>query len=149
MAEEPRFFLRIGLFSLVVAAVYWFLSYDVTGTFLLSFLVVGAGFFTIVVAVSVRETRAELVPEEQRSRTRKLIGVADRILGFAEHSGPSAAGPLTLEEEPLPQSSIWPVAVAGAALLVGLGLIYGGWLWLPGLLLGAIATWGWVTELDA
>lgn len=148
MAEELRFFLRIGLFLLATAIVYWFSSYDVVGTFLLAFVVLGAGFFFIVTGVSFRATRSEVVPGEARSKTKKVVAIADRILGFEEDAGETAAGPLSIEDEPIPQSSIWPVVVAVAALLVGLGLIYGGWLWLPGLLLAAVATWGWLTELE-
>ncbi len=149
MAEELRFFLRIALFTLATAVVYWFLSYDVIGTFLLAFVVLGATFFFVVVAGSVRESRSEIVSGEPGSKKARVLGIADRVLGFAERPGPAAAGPLSLEEEPIPQASVWPVVVALAALLVGLGLIYGGWLWVPGVLVGAVATWGWLTELDA
>jgi hypothetical protein len=39
------------------------------------------------------------------------------------------------------------VAAGIAAMLIGLGLVYGPWLWLPGLVLLAATVWGWVTEL--
>jgi hypothetical protein len=34
-------------------------------------------------------------------------------------------------------------------MLVGLGLLYGPWLWIPGATLGAAATYGWITQTDA
>lgn len=35
------------------------------------------------------------------------------------------------------------------ATMVGLGLVYGPWLTLPGVVVAAFAVWGWLTQLDA
>jgi hypothetical protein len=34
------------------------------------------------------------------------------------------------------------------ALLVGLGLVYGPWLLLPGIVVLAFTVWGWITQFD-
>ena len=33
--------------------------------------------------------------------------------------------------------------------MIGLGLVYGPWLLLPGVVLAAITIWGWITQFDA
>ena len=70
-----------------------------------------------------------------------------RTLGFDEPEGETVRPPLALEDEPIPSSSIWPLATAIAALFLGLGLIYGGWIWGPGIGIAIVALWGWVTQL--
>ena len=56
---------------------------------------------------------------------------------------------LEIEEEPVVTVSPWPLLGATAAMLIGLGLLYGPWLWVPGAALGAAATYGWITQTDA
>lgn len=130
MAEELRFFIRIGLFTVVIAAIYWFLSYEEAGTWLLAGTVAGVVLFVATIALHVRSTR------------RGGRGIKD-LLGFAEN-GPES--PLVLDEDAFPRSSAWPAVVSLAAVLVGVGLIYGAWLWVPGVSLGLAGAWGWLTE---
>ncbi|MFN2488320.1 MAG: hypothetical protein ABR529_00965 [Actinomycetota bacterium] len=147
MVEEMRFFLRIGLYTLVISIVYWFASYDIVGTFLLAFVAIGVALFMLSIAREVRVRRADPIPSEG-SLVRRAVSTADRVIGFNEHHDLGDAGALEVEEEPLPHSSIWPPVAAGAALLSGLGLLYGGWFWMPGVAIGAVVAWGWVNQLN-
>lgn len=147
MAEETRVFLRTALYAAIVGAIYWFVSYEWVGTFLFAFVVIGGAFFAIAISILIKESRSEIVPETDDSRARRIGGAVYRTLGFEEHPGDPAAGPLTIEEEPIPPASAWPLVLAVAATLLGLGLLYGMWFWLPGALLAVTAAWGWMSEL--
>jgi hypothetical protein len=144
MAEELRFFLRTAMFALVVGTIYWFVSYEWVGTVLFGFVVIGAGFFAAAIALLLRSARGEVVREE---RGNKLIGALNRTIGFEEHPDEAASRPLEIEEHPFPTASAWPLAAALAGLLIGLGLVFGAWFWLPGVALAAATLWGWLTEL--
>jgi hypothetical protein len=130
VAEELRFFFRVALFTIVIATIYWLVSYEEAGTWLLAGIVASAAFFVGVVGLNVRGSR-------RGGRSVKAL------LGFAD-SGPD--NPLLLEEDSFPLSSAWPVIVSVAAALVGVGLIYGAWLWIPGAAVGLAGAWGWLTE---
>ncbi len=132
MAEEIRFFLRTALFTIVIATIYWLLSYEEAGTTLLIGIIASAVFFVIVIAVSVRASR-------RGGRSLK------RLLGFGD-SGPD--NPLALGEDLFPASSATPLVASVAAVLVGVGLIYGAWLWVPGVALALAAGWAWLMGPD-
>lgn len=146
MVEEVRFFARIGLFAALTSVVYWFVSYDIVGTILLAFMAIGVLLFIGPIARMVSVTRGRPVATEG-SRARRAVGTADRVLGFNEHHDLGDAGPLEVAEDPLPHSSIWPLAAAVAATAGALGLLYGGWFWIPGVGLGAAVAWGWAKQL--
>jgi hypothetical protein len=56
---------------------------------------------------------------------------------------------LEIEEEPVVTTSAWPLVGALAAMLIGLGLLYGPWLWIPGGALALLVLYGWITQTDA
>lgn len=56
---------------------------------------------------------------------------------------------LEIEEEPVVTVSPWPLLGAASAMLIGLGLLYGPWLWIPGAALAAASAYGWITQTDA
>lgn len=130
VAEELRFFLRTALFTIVIGTIYWFVSYEEAGTALLAGIVASAVFFVVVIAAGVRASR-------RGGRGPKAL------LGFAD-TGPD--NPLELAQDVFPTSSAWPLVISVAAALVGVGLIYGAWLWIPGAALGLAGAWGWLTE---
>lgn len=144
MAEEGRLFLRTALYASIITVVYWFVSYEVAGTFLLGFVLISAAFF--VVAAS-RVTGVIGGGEKKGRGWGKLVAGAKRILGFEEQDR-VPEGPLTVEQEALPSSSVWPPALALGALLIGLGAVYGGWFLIPGLVLSLWSLWGWLTQLE-
>ena len=144
MAEEIRFFLRTALYTIGITIVYWFISYEIAGSVLLLSLGLSAIFFVLAGAVMIHHNRREVIPD--RSRSRNAI---KRTLGFDEEAGETVTPPLGFDDEVIPTSSIWPLVAALGALLIGLGLVYGGWLWAPGAMLATVALWGWVTQLEA
>ncbi len=130
MAEEIRFFIRVALFTIVIATIYWFVSYEEAGTALLAGIIASAVFFTGLVATRVRAARSG----------RKTV---KGLVGFDESGRDD---PLALAEDTFPAASAWPVVASVAAVLVAVGLVYGPWLWIPGAGIGLACTWGWLTE---
>jgi len=142
VAEEVRFFLRTAIYTLTITVIYWFLSYEIAGSTLLLSLGLAAIFFVVVGVVMIRHAKEDPTPGDTRPSN-----VVQRTLGFEEPRGETVRAPLALEDDMIPSSSIWPLTTAIAALLLGLGLIYGGWMWGPGVVLATVALWGWVTQL--
>lgn len=149
MAEELRFFLRTALYSALIAVVYWFASYDPVrdrydwaGTAMLVAAALAAAAVVAVLAGTVRNARS---PEPRASGS--PLRIVDRVVGFADPGGAADDRPLAAGLDPVPTGSAWPIAAGIAGVLIGLGLVYGPWLWLPGLVLMGVTAWAWVTEL--
>ena len=132
MAEEVRFFVRIALFTIVIGTIYWFVSYEEAGTILFGGIVASAVTFALAIVLHVKAAR-------QGGRGVKAL------LGFDDVGGDR---PLNLDEDTFPSASMWPAAASLGFTLVALGLVYGAWLWVPGLAVTLSATWGWLTELE-
>lgn len=132
MAEEVRFFVRIALFTIVIGTIYWLVSYEEAGTILFGGIVASAGTFALAIALRVRAAR------EGGRGLKALFGFEDV----------GSDRPLNLDEDTFPSASLWPAAASLGSVLLALGLIYGAWLWVPGLAIALSATWGWLTELD-
>jgi hypothetical protein len=148
MAEEARFFLRTAVYSAVIGLVYWFVSYEVAGSVMLAFVVFATGLVVGLLVLAVRSTRGELDPHSGGPMHRAGTAVA-RLVGFSQPRGSAGEQPVAAGLEPLPVASIWPLVGGVAAVMLGLGLIYGPWLSLPGIVVAAFAVWGWLTQLDA
>jgi hypothetical protein len=141
VSEEPRFFIRIALFASAAGTVYWFASYDErAGSLLFLFLAVATLFFAIVAVGIGHSSRVGPPPSGGP------LSALDRLLGFGGLPDDDRP-PLELAVEPVAPASTWPVFAALSLLLIGLGLIYGAWFWLPGIALAAGSAWGWTTEL--
>ena len=145
VAEELRFFLRLGLFAALIATVYWFISYEVAGTILLAGLVFSSGLFVATVGHSIRSSMDDVTPDG--GVTKKVGGAVKRLVGFEEDSEPASSAPLALAEEPVAHTSAWPILTAVSALLIGLGLLWGAWFWGPGITLTALSAWGWSSQI--
>jgi vacuolar-type H+-ATPase subunit I/STV1 len=138
MAEEFRFFLRTAVWVVIAGVVYWLLSYELSGTILLGALLVAILAF---VGVGLALAQARPVPEGSGPRA-----WLNRVIGF--HERPDAPAPLEAGAELVPLSSASPVISAAAIVLVGLGLIFGSWLIVPGVVLLVVGGIGWLTQLD-
>jgi len=147
VAEELRFFLRTAAYTAVIAVLYWILSYEWAGSVMLAFVAVATGLVVVVFFLAVRATRGQL-DAGARGVLRRAGELIGRVVGFSEPRGPAGAEPLTAGLEPIPLGSVWPLVAAAAASMTGLGLVYGPWLLLPGVVLAAITVWGWITQLD-
>lgn len=130
MPEELRIFVRAGIYMALVTIVYWIVADEVAGTLLLGGLLLSSLVF-VALARSIGRRPAR----------------RPSFVAFDEEGGEEA--PLEIEEEPVVTTSAWPILGAGAALLIGLGLLYGPWLWVPGAALAGTAAYGWITQTDA
>ncbi len=123
MKAETLIFSIIALFFLITTPVYWFVSYDPTGTaaltmtFLLSTL--------IAFYLGFHATHMEPRPED---RNQGEIADGAGELGF------------------FPPYSWWPLWAAATIGVMVLGIVYGWWLFIIGVALGAIAVSGWIYE---
>ncbi len=145
MAEELRFFLRTALYVAVVAAVYWFVSHEPVGTVLLVVLGIAiAALIALVVAIAPRTT-GDLRPD-RRGVLGGTVERVTRVIGF--HEPADEAAPLEGGPDLVPLSSAWPVLTAAGIVTAGMGLIFGTWLIVPGLVLVTVGGAGWLTQLD-
>jgi hypothetical protein len=147
MAEEVRFFLRTALYTAVIGVVYWYLSYEVAGSVMLGFVAAATGVIVFVVVASVRAARGD--PAGSSGGPVARIGrFGLRVVGFTEPTGEADHEPLAAGLDPLPRSSPWPFAGGIAAFILGLGLVYGPWLILPGIAAIVGVLLGWLTQYD-
>ena len=151
MAEEIRFFLRTALYAAVIAVVYWFasreyegivLGYDWAGTTLLAFTVLACAAMTGGVLLLLRSARHGWTVGDG-PLPRRIRATLNRLVGFGEVAGRPEA-PLAGGPDLFPAASPWPIVSAVAGTLILLGLVYGAWLILPGVLLLAIGAGGWL-----
>jgi hypothetical protein len=152
VAEEVRFFLRTAAYSAVIAAIYWFASfqpdrvpggYDWAGTTLLAFTAIACAAMSGGVLLFVRAARRDLAAREG-SLPRRMGATLNRLIGLEHPSGEGLERPLAGGPDMLPAGSPWPILAAVAATLVLLGLLYGAWLIAPGAALLVIAAGGWL-----
>ena len=139
MPEELRVFVRAALYLALITTIYWFVSYEKAGTILLG------GMFVAAMSFFVTARRLG------RATERKQGGLLRRAASFValDDEGGDVAPSLSVEEEPVVTASPWPLGAALAALLVGLGLLYGPWLWVPGAAVALVTAYGWATQTDA
>lgn len=130
--EEVRFFARIAVYALVVGIVYWFLTYETAGTVLLIGFGLCALFAGLILGHGTR-------------------GVASSRIGSS--AGPAAGGdperPLLDESGRLPAPGLAPLGMGFGLAMAALGVAFGPWLILAGLVLVAWAGWGWLRSAMA
>lgn len=123
MKVEGRLFALCAIFFFVVAAAYWFLSYDPIGTTALTL----CGFLGALVAFYVLYTARRVYPRPE-DRLDAEIDEADPEYGFfSPHSW-------------------WPLAVAFGVFLTVLGLIFAVWIIVVGTTFLMLALVGWTFE---
>jgi hypothetical protein len=126
-ATETRVFLLMAVFGIVVAAIYWFVSYEVAGTVLLA----GFGLASAVIAGKLARDRTS-----RRALPEGRAGDDARDRPFADESGR------------LPDTTIAPFAVGAGIALASTGLVFG----LAPVIVGALplgwGAWTWLTSAN-
>jgi heme/copper-type cytochrome/quinol oxidase subunit 1 len=133
MPEEVRFFGRSAVFGLVVAAVYWFLSYETAGTVLL----LGFGLASLLGAFWLGRQASRRHGIDEPPWRWIALPSAEREALFPETA------------ERLPGRTVAPLAVGLGLSLAALALIYGGWLLLAGLVPVLAGAWTWIGTVMA
>ena len=123
MKIEGVIFAIVAVFFLVVTPIYWFLSYDPTGTTALV-LTFGLG---ALVAFYLLYTSRKVHPRPEDRMDGEIEEMAGESGFYSPHSW-------------------WPLACAGSAALVFLGLVFAWWLFIIGAALGAAAVVGMIFE---
>lgn len=123
MRTEPKFLLFAGMFSLVVAIVYWSLSHERAGSVLLLFMFLAPAF---VGAYLVRRGWRLRRPED-RAEADPAEGAGAAVGRFHE-------------------ASAWPLVLALGAAVAAVGLVFGAWPLVLGLVVVALAVAGLIRE---
>lgn len=120
MRTETKLFALSAGFSLVVAAVYWFLSYEDAGSTLLLFMFFAPAFLAGYLLVRARRVRRPADEPEPAN-------VAEDVGSF-------------------PAGSVWPFVMAIGLMVAMLGLVFGIWLGVAGLIVFTAASIGLAAE---
>ena len=122
--SESRIFLFSAAFLAVVSLIYWFTAYEEAGT---TMLALGAVAWVLLWV---------------------YLGIQGRRMGRPR---PEDRDDATPEEVPgpvgwFPSASVWPLALGGGAAVLGLGLVFGPWFALIGVMLMVAAAAGYAAE---
>jgi hypothetical protein len=118
--EEVWFFGRSGLFGLLIAIVYWFVSYEIAGTLLLG----GFGLATGLAFLVLRAGR----PRDSNGKV----------------AGQSREQPFEDEGGLVPLASLAPLEIGLGIGIASLGMAFGIWFLLAGLLPLALGAADWL-----
>jgi len=125
--EEVSFFARSAAFALVIATIYWFVSYEPAGTTLLAFFGVASSLAAIVLFRAWRRSVGSVTPGAERP--------------FADESGR------------IPSDTFAPLEVGFGLAVAALGLVFGAWLILAAVLPITLGSLAWLhaagKELEA
>ncbi len=132
MTEEVRFFRRVSIYAFVVGAIYWFVSYEPAGTVLLLLFGVATGAGTLLLWWGARR-RGEAAAQGPEPAASGRSGEPDGP--FGDETG----------RTPAPTSS--PFLVGLAVALIALGLVFGGWFVLAGLIPLALGAGSWLSAV--
>lgn len=114
-----------GAFMLAVDIVYWLVTYEYAGTLLLGAMSIGLLFAAGYLAAVSRGAR---YPADQPD-LRPEDAAGERLGTFTA-------------------ASTWPIVLAGGVLVTLAGLVYGPWLFVPGMVITVAALLGWTREGD-
>jgi len=139
MTDEAAVLLRIAVFGLVAAIVYWFVSYEPLGSVALLLLGGGPGFAAVYMLL---QHRRDPGPKEQ---------LGDAVRRFAGLPRTDPRGPDDYSADNvavLPLPSIWPFTMSLGVAILTTGLIYGLWLLVLGAAVSAVAAGGWLAAIN-
>jgi hypothetical protein len=123
MKVQGLVFVATAVFMVGIGLIYWFTSYEPSGTVLL-LLCVGLG----------------VIPGAY------LLGKSRRAPALPEDRPDASPDDLTGRVGSFPESSVWPLVLALGAAITGIGLVFGVWAALPGAVILAIAFVGATLE---
>jgi hypothetical protein len=116
MKEQGLVFVATAAFMVTIGLIYWFTSYEPSGTVLL-LLCVGLGVIPGTYLLQ-KSRRSPALPEDRPDATPDEL--AGRIGSF-------------------PESSVWPFVLAIGAAITGVGLVFGIWATVPGVVILGVA----------
>jgi len=134
MTDEAALMLRIGIFGIVAAVVYWLISYEWLGSVALLTLGLGPGVAGLVMAVMDKSAH----PSGRREQIRRLIGMPREVEGESLPPGDVVV---------IPSPTIWPFVLSLGFAIALTGLIFGLWLGLIGGILIGAGFWGWLDSV--
>ena len=123
MRMEGVIFTILTVFFIIVTPIYWYLSHDPTGT---TALVLTFG-LSALVSFYLLYTSRKVYPRPEDRLDGEIEEMAGEYGFFSPHSW-------------------WPLACAGSAAVLVLGLVFAWWLFIIGVALGAMALVGLVFE---
>ncbi len=124
MKTETRVVVFSAMFVAVISAIYWFTSYEHAGTVLLG---VGAGAYAMLSGYLLLQVR-------RRHGTPRPEDVED-----GDVNEPAEIGYF-------PAASVWPPALALGAVFICLGLVFGFWFLIVGVIVTIGAVIGYAVE---
>ena len=139
MTDETAVMLRIAVFGLVSATVYWFVSYEPLGSVALLLLGGGPGFAAVYMLL---QHRRDPGPKEQLGDTMRRFAGLPR----GDPRGPDDYSAENVAVLPLP--SIWPFTMSLGVAILTTGLIFGLWLLVLGVAVSAVAAGGWLGAIN-
>jgi hypothetical protein len=148
--QETRFFLFLGVFGIVLAAIYWFLTYEVAGTVLLGGFGLGTGLLGIgLLRARPRRVAIAMAREDDGDPAEAATSATAQAAGgdAADLPGGGAGGVDTPFETPLgrlPGETLAPLALGLGIALSITAVVFGPWLLVAGLLPAAWGAWTWL-----
>ena len=138
--QETRFFLVVGVFGLVIAAIYWFLTYETAGTILLLGFGLAGGIIGWRLIAARPESVAQGVDREDPG-----VGILAPE-GDASASGGGTGGvdrPFGDEAGRLPEDTVAPLALALGVALALTSIVFGPWLIVAAIIPFVWGAWAW------
>lgn len=122
MKIAARIMAAIGIFAVPIALLYWFLSYEESGTAMLGAF--GAAALFLATYLHLQSRNRPSPPEDQT----EPVAPAEEDIGV------------------FPSASIWPLVLGFGVTILAFGFAYNRWLSLPGLGVAVIGLAGMVVE---
>ena len=147
--QETKFFTFVGVFGLVLAAIYWFLTYELAGTVLL----VGFGLGASIIGIALIRARPPV--RTQPERDEGGIHLPDDPEELESSAGGTGGIDTPFEDESgrLPEATLAPLSLGLGMALALTAIVFGPWLLVAGMLPIAWGAWTWASgaraELDA
>ena len=136
---EARFFLFVGAFGIVLAAIYWFVSYELAGTVMLGGFGLGAG----LLGLRLRIERPP-VPAPPAAGSAGLPDRDERRVPDVDAPG-GPETPFSDESGRLPGETLAPLSLGLGVALALTALVFGPWLLVAGIVPFAWGAWTWLS----